>query len=128
MSAERIEAEAEPAAIGKCYPSGYPEKFIRFHTATPTVYEAMVEHAEKLKALGIKTVGVRFLFEFERIYGKHPKTQMQYVLDNNLSPSYGRLMCERVPDLRGFIRLRSTAEELEAEAGQTILEFDDVGA
>jgi len=119
--------EQTTASAWRGYPIGYPPGFTVFHDAHPEVFEAIIDHARTLKRQGHSGVGMRFLFEFERYYGKRKDAEnyMQYGLNNSWSTSYGRLAEEMHPDLRGFFRLRSTTDEKAAvDPNQLGMEFD----
>jgi hypothetical protein len=83
--------------------------FWKFHLRHPRVYEELRNHAINLKRRGRKHYGVKALFEVIR-YHRALETDepgKQWLLNNNYSALYARLLMKNEPELRGFFRLRA---------------------
>lgn len=84
------------------------EQFEEFHRANPHVYRALVRHARRLRANGVRRFGIDGLFSIVR-YTEALRTRDAdgFVLNNNLKPHFARLIEKNEPDLRGFFSTRA---------------------
>jgi hypothetical protein len=90
------------------------DRFDEFHAANPHVYEALVRLArEWVQRTGRRQLGMKALFERARWDLVLSTTDPDFVLNNDYTPFYSRLIMARESDLSGLFALRrSTADEL----------------
>lgn len=88
------------------------ERFEAFHRENPQVYRALVRHARRLKANGVRRFGIDGLFAIVR-YTEAIRTRDPegFVLNNNLKPYFSRLIEKREPDLADFFSTRALKED-----------------
>jgi hypothetical protein len=88
------------------------EKFEEFHENNPHVYNNLVILAKRLKNNGRQKAGMRELFEVLRweykINTKHEDDE--FVLNNNYTPLYSRMVVKEVPGFEGFFDIRETGK------------------
>jgi hypothetical protein len=93
---------------GRDYTDPLYLQFKEFHRDNPHVYTDLVDRARKLKALGMKHIGIKLIFESAR-YDYAIKTNGEpYKLNNNTTAYYARLIMSRNPDLAGIFSTRRT--------------------
>ena len=82
------------------------DQFQAYRARHPEVYSALVYFARQAQAHGAK-VGIKALFErvrWEMRIGK--KSEDDYLLNNNYSSHYARLIMQQEPDLAGIFETR----------------------
>jgi hypothetical protein len=83
------------------------DKFAAFHAANPHVADALEHLAEEWFAAGNQRIGVKALFERLRWEaGVRTAASDGYVLNNNHTAFYGRLLLDRHPEWAGRIAVR----------------------
>jgi hypothetical protein len=83
------------------------ERFDLWHAANPHVADALERLAEQWFAAGNQRIGVKALFERLRWEaGVRTVASDGYVLNNNWTAFYGRLLVERHPEWKDRISLR----------------------
>lgn len=84
---------------------GIRESFDAFHAQNPHVYEALRRRALRAKRRGYRP-GMKCLFELLR--WSHGMTTQgdEFLLNNNFTSHYARMLMEREPELDGFFELR----------------------
>lgn len=80
--------------------------FRAFHEENPHVAAVLREKALAVKALGMRTFGVKALVEAVRWDPRLRTSGQPFKLNNNHTAAYARLLMETTPELRGFFRLR----------------------
>ncbi len=91
-------------------PDDIDQAFMLFHTSNPHVYNTLVEEARKLRRMGWKRIGMKFLYERARwiltMKSVIPENMEPYKLNNNYTSRYARLIMEQEPDLNKFFEIR----------------------
>ncbi len=87
------------------------ERFQRFHTAHPEVYDELVRLARAGVAAGRTTLGIGMLFEVVRwnrtIAGLPDRDEQGFKLNNNFRSRYARLIMACCPDLVDVFNTRT---------------------
>lgn len=84
--------------------------FEKFHAENPLVFQLLVSNALRIKAKGYQQYGIKTLFELVRWhYDTNIGSGESYRLNNNYTSRYARLIMDKVPQLRGFFKLREHA-------------------
>ena len=85
------------------------EQFQRFHEANPWVYLELKKLAMQLKARGHKKIGMKMLFEVLRwnFYMQAEDPTSPYLLNNNYTSRYARLLAANVPQLANTFEQRT---------------------
>jgi hypothetical protein len=100
MNQGALDFSATPA------PATAGERFRAFHETNPQVYAELRDLALRAKRAGLKRYGMKGLFEVLR-WNRALQTQGEpWLLNNNYTAHYARLLMERVPELRGFFETR----------------------
>ena len=90
------------------------EQFILFHEDNPHVYTTLVEEARKLRRMGWKKIGMKFLYERARwiltMKTRIPENMEPYKLNNNYTSRYARLIMQQEADLKGYFETRQLKE------------------
>jgi hypothetical protein len=88
------------------------EAFQMFHAANPQVYELLVDLARRAKGRGRTRIGMKMLYEVARwhFYLSANKDD-EYMLNNNYTSRYARLIQDREPDLSGMFETRRLRSE-----------------
>lgn len=81
-------------------------QFKNFHRVNPHVYEQLKTLALRLKNVGVKTYGIKALFEILR-FNALLSVDFNFELNNNFTALYARLLMEQEPELEGFFRIRT---------------------
>jgi len=90
-------------------PDPIDEAFLAFHHAHPEVYIRLVAMARRWKAAGHDAVGIKMFFEvlrWERGLLPDRDAGEEFVLNNNFSSRYSRLIMANEPDLAGMFKTR----------------------
>jgi len=88
-------------------PSSY-EAFCDFHNSNPWVLEKLTSMAKDLKAVGVNKYSLRGFFHIVRHkYILKTKDASRFMLNNNYSPYYARLIMRLNPELEGFFEIRT---------------------
>jgi len=85
------------------------ERFEKFHSENPKVYEILVRFAREAKQAGQKKLGVKLLVErarWELMF--FTKTDDGFKINNSYTSRYARLIMDQEPDLKDFFELRKT--------------------
>lgn len=90
------------------------ERFVAFHAENPHVYDVLVRLArEWVQRTGRRQLGMKALFERARWDLVISTTDPDFVLNNDYTAYYSRLIMAHEPDLAGIFALRrSVADEL----------------
>ena len=86
------------------------ERFDAFHRANPHVYAALVKLAREWKAAGHTRCGMKMLFEVLRYERGIRTSGEQYVMNNDFTAFFARLIMRECVDLRGFFEVRERTE------------------
>ena len=91
-------------------PNDIDQAFMLFHEDNPHVYNTLVEEARKLRRMGWKKIGMKFLYERARwiltMKTRIPEDMEPYKLNNNYTSRYARLIMKQEPDLKDFFETR----------------------
>jgi hypothetical protein len=88
------------------------EEFERFHANNPSVYRSLVKMARRAKDSGHERFGMKTLFEVLRWTRMTRRKDGQlFLLNNNFTSRYARLIEEQEADLKGFFELRTLLSE-----------------
>jgi hypothetical protein len=82
------------------------ERFERFHSLNPHVYEAIASLVRQLKRRGHKRISMRGLFEFLRTSHALQTAGDDYKLNNNFTSFYARLIAVKEPELASLFEFR----------------------
>ena len=82
------------------------ELFLIFHEENPHVYKLLVELARDWKICTGKRIGIKALFERARWESAIQTNGNEYVLNNNYSAYYARLIMRQERDLDGLFNVR----------------------
>ena len=82
------------------------DAFKSFHKHNPHVYDQLKTLALRLKSVGVKSYGIKALFEILR-FNALLSVDNNFQLNNNYAPLYARLLMKQEPDLAGFFKLRA---------------------
>ena len=91
-------------------PRSIQERFVRFHSRNPDVYEALCTLARRAKRAGRSTIGIGMLYEvlrWEWIITGLPDSAEEFKLSNDYRSRYARLIMDDEEDLDGIFNLRS---------------------
>lgn len=83
--------------------------FVDYHTANPDVYWTLVRLAREWKVAGHSKIGMKMLFEVTRwTFGLQPNKDPneEFVLNNNYTAYYARLIMKHEKDLDGLFEIR----------------------
>lgn len=106
------------------YPREVLERFKRFHSDNPKVYQEFKDLATKMKNTGKKRYSARAIFEvirWERDLSL--KTEEIFELNNDFTSIYVRILIHNHPEFRGFFEIRQAKghghqnEEIEKGSG-----------
>lgn len=86
-------------------PETIQERFERYHREHPEVYRLLVNLARQAHARG-KRVGIKCLFEIVRWNFWIRRGDEGFVLNNDFTSRYGRLIMQREFDLRDYFETR----------------------
>ena len=83
-------------------------RFRAFHEANPHVYARLVELAREARRAGVERLGMRMLWERLRWDARlrTVRGEDEWKLNNDLAPSFARMLMSREPDLRGLFETR----------------------
>lgn len=87
--------------------------FEAFHENNPHVYDQLVRMARQAKAAGVERWGMKRLFEVLRWERAIESRGEPFLLNNNFTAFYARLVMEREPDLVGFFETRRSQADRE---------------
>jgi len=82
------------------------EGFEKFHAEHPDVYTELVQIAREEKSRGRRKWGMKAAYEILR-----SRRARSFMMNNNYTAIYGRLIMSHEPDLAGFFRLREKIHE-----------------
>jgi hypothetical protein len=85
---------------------GLDPDFLRFHDENPAVYALLVRLAYEAKDAGMRTLGIKALYERARWDFNLDTTSTSPKLNNNYTSQYARLIMAREPRLDGLFNLR----------------------
>ncbi len=108
-SAPIVPAQLELPAITKpeyTAAQSIADRFEAFHAANPHVFDAIVELAWELRDAGLRKASMKLIFEQLRWRYLIQTKGDDFVLNNNYTAHYARLVMERVPGLDGFFNTR----------------------
>ena len=81
------------------------EEFKAFHNRNPLVYLKLRTLALRLKANGVKSYGMKALFEIMR-FNALLQSDRKIKLSNSYTPYYARMLMFNEPELYGFFEVR----------------------
>lgn len=84
----------------------FETQFKNFHRVNPHVYEQLKTLALRLKNVGVKTYGIKALFEILR-FNALLSVDNNFQLNNNYAPLYARLLMKQEEELCGFFKIRA---------------------
>jgi hypothetical protein len=82
------------------------ERFWEYHTAHPEVYGLLVKLARDVKARGKMRYSMKAIFERARWHYHIERGEDGFVLNNDFTSHYARLIMKQEPDLDGFFDVR----------------------
>lgn len=83
------------------------DKFLKFHSDNPNVYNLLVQFANEVKDAGHNTYSIKALFEVVRWHiNVKTKSDDIFKLNNNYHSRYARLIEENESNLSGFFKKR----------------------
>ena len=82
------------------------ERFCRFHSANPHIYQRLKTIALNLKSEGRKKYGVKALFEKLRWDSDVATDSRDYKLSNDFTSLYARKLMQENKELEGFFNVR----------------------
>lgn len=82
------------------------ERFWEYHAAHPEVYELLVKLARDVKARGKAKYSMKAIFERARWHYAIEKGDEEFVLNNDFTALFARLIMESEPDLAEFFETR----------------------
>jgi hypothetical protein len=82
------------------------ERFWEYHFAHPEVYELLVKLVRDVKARGKTKYSMKAIFERARWHYHIERGEGSFVLNNDFTAHYARLIMEQEPDLVGFFDVR----------------------
>lgn len=85
------------------------DNFADFHAANPHVYHNIRLMAHQAKAAGRKKIGMKLIFERMRweYYISTERPEAEFMLNNNYTSRYARLLMENDSELAGMFETRS---------------------
>lgn len=87
------------------------ERFIEFHHANPHVYDQLVRMARHWKQTGHDRCSIKMLFEVLRWQtGIATDTADPFILNNDYTSRYARLIAANERDLAGLFNMRQLKE------------------
>ena len=86
-------------------------KFWEFHHKNPHVYEGLKSLAMELRQKGAGTYGMKSLFEVLRWHHFIKTSDRDFLLNNNYTSFYARLLMHNEQALRGFFQLRKACSD-----------------
>jgi len=98
---------ALPAIVGKVDRKlSIDEQFKQFHEANPAVYDALRNLALDMRRRGVQHYGTKGLFEVLRWSYSLQTQGDEFLLNNNYTSRYARLLMQQEPELAGFFETR----------------------
>ena len=91
------------------------EKFDRYHTDNPHVYDLLVRMARQAQQAGHKRYGMKSLFEVMRWKMTVETSGDSFKLNNNYTAFYARKVMAEYPELDGFFALREQKPSTQTE-------------
>lgn len=83
------------------------EKFAKFHLNNPDVYSTLCELAREAKSTGHSRCSMKMLYEVARWrFWLRTTNHAGFVLDNNFTSRYARLLMKQESDLAHFFDIR----------------------
>lgn len=83
------------------------ERFKSFHEKNPHVYGILVMLARRAKNKGRTRIGMKMLYEVARWHFYiNARVEDEYVLNNDYTSRYARLINDNEPDLHGIFEMR----------------------
>lgn len=84
------------------------DHFADFHGENPHVYENIKRIAYQAKAAGRKRIGMKLIFERLRweYYIRTDRPEEEFMLNNNYTSRYARLLMANEPELAGMFETR----------------------
>jgi hypothetical protein len=82
--------------------------FVRYHAENPQVYAALVRFALEAKRSGRRRLGMKAVFERLRWWSVIETAGDEFVLNNNYTAWYARLVMAQEPELAGFFETRAS--------------------
>jgi hypothetical protein len=83
------------------------EWFTQFHAGNPHIYRKLVDLCRQVKGAGHDSYGIKALFERLRWYHHvELKSKEPFLLNNNFTSRYARLIMKQEPDLSDFFEVR----------------------
>lgn len=99
-----------PSAKNTLRPS-IAERFATYHRKHPEVYDLLVTFARDVKARGKSSYGMKAIFERARWHYHIEKGDEEFVLNNDFTAHYARLIEAQEPDLMDFFEKRRLRSE-----------------
>lgn len=87
------------------------ERFWRFHSENPHVYDLLVRLARKVQARGKAQYSMKAIFEQARWFYHIEQGNEDFKLNNNLTSHYARLIMAQEADLKDFFEKRRLRSE-----------------
>jgi len=84
----------------------HKEKFEKYHSANPHIYEMFVRIALTQISKGYKNYSARDIFPIMRWETKTKAEGDRYKINNNYSADYARMFMGEHPEYKGFFELR----------------------
>lgn len=82
------------------------QRFVDFHKSNPHVYAAIVRLAKQLRASGATAGSMKQIFEVLRWEEKLKTNSDDFVLNNDFTASYSRLVMDQEFGFNGFFETR----------------------
>jgi len=84
------------------------QKFELFNELNPKIYKKLVQMARQLKRRGVKSAGIKMLWENLRwkYYSTTRDPNSKFKIDNNYHSRYARLIMNQEKRLSGFFKTR----------------------
>lgn len=93
------------------YPDSLLQRFRAFHEANPSVYKEFRSLAFQMRGTGRKTYGARSIFEVLRWHRNLSTKGDVFILNNDFTSVYVRLLISDYPEMRSFFELRVQTHE-----------------
>lgn len=89
------------------FPVTIQERFERYHTKHPEVFNHLVRLAREVKSTGLKRCGISLLWERLRwFYWIECDASEKYRMNDNYRSRFVRLLIDKHPEFKGFFKLR----------------------
>ena len=88
------------------YPKPVLERFKKFHSSNPQVYDSFKNMAQKMKAVGRKKYSARTIMEVIRWNYDLKVIGDVFDINNDFIPIYVRVLIHNHPEYQGFFELR----------------------